>query len=105
MFMVGNRILVTLIFAYRPPAAADNFPSRFDGDAPPASSPAAAALPRLPNRSGKVRAMIYATVCRPFFIDYENFRKGNSKVVASRASLERLEKRDRKRLSRAELID
>ena len=57
------------------------------------------------NRSGKVRAMIYATVCRPFFIDHENFRKGNSKVVASRATLERLEKRDRKRLSRAELID
>ena len=38
-------------------------------------------------------------------IDPENFRKGNSKVVASRATLERLEKRDRKRLSRAELID
>ncbi|MFM6932538.1 MAG: phytanoyl-CoA dioxygenase family protein [Novosphingobium sp.] len=57
------------------------------------------------NRSGRVRAMVYATVCRPFFIDYENFRKGNSKVVASRASMERMEKKDRKRLIRAELID
>lgn len=57
------------------------------------------------NTTDRVRAMVYATVCRPFFIDYENFRKGNSKVVASRASLERMDKKDRKRLTRAELID
>ena len=57
------------------------------------------------NRSNRVRAMIYATVCRPFFIDAENFRKGNRKVVVSRASLENLDKPSRKRLSRAELID
>jgi hypothetical protein len=57
------------------------------------------------NTTDRVRAMVYATVCRPFFTDYENFRKGNSKVVASRASLERMAKKDRKRLTRAELID
>ena len=59
----------------------------------------------LANRTDHTRPLLYATACRPFWIDHKNFVAGrNAKLIASRAALETMEKADRKRFVRAELV-
>ncbi len=54
--------------------------------------------------SSETRPVIYATVCRPFWIDHRNFEPGrNAKLLASRNALAMLDADQRRRFVRAEI--
>ncbi len=57
------------------------------------------------NHSDGVRALLYATVCRPFFYDHQNFSRTNRKLVIDRATYEALDPAGRSRICRAEFSD
>jgi hypothetical protein len=58
------------------------------------------------NRSQAARPMLYATLCRPFWIDHRNFVAWrNAKLLATRMALDALDVGARKRFARAQLID
>jgi ectoine hydroxylase-related dioxygenase (phytanoyl-CoA dioxygenase family) len=58
------------------------------------------------NKGDKARPLLYLTVCRPFWIDHQNFVPGiNAKLLASRAAVDRLQEVDRKRFMRATFVD
>jgi ectoine hydroxylase-related dioxygenase (phytanoyl-CoA dioxygenase family) len=60
----------------------------------------------LANKGDRARLSLYLTVCRPFWIDHQNFEPGvNAKLLASRAALDRLSEQDRKRFARARLVE
>lgn len=59
-----------------------------------------------PYREGPTRAVLYQTVCRPFWIDHVNFVPGrNAKLLASKAAVKQLDKTHRRRFVRAEFSD
>ncbi|MCB2047771.1 MAG: phytanoyl-CoA dioxygenase family protein [Novosphingobium sp.] len=60
----------------------------------------------LANTSDHARPLLYFTACRPFWMDHRNFEKGrNARLLASRASIGRLEEKAAARFVRAEFID
>jgi ectoine hydroxylase-related dioxygenase (phytanoyl-CoA dioxygenase family) len=59
----------------------------------------------LANQGDRVRPLLYATACRPFWADHGNFKRGRDlKLLVDPETLESFDKPNRKKFARAQLF-